>query len=157
MYSQISRGMFATGHSHAFNAKKLKYSDTQSLLWVLLLLQMQGLIINRFTRWPEAVPILDKTTQTVPQAFVSGWISCFGIRSTITMDKGKQFESSLSQQLIQLSGCNQIRTTSYHPMANGMIERFHRQLKAIIKSYPNITDWVHSLPMALLGICTTLK
>ena len=42
-------------------------------------------------------------------------------------------------------------------MANGMIERFHRQLKAIIKSYPNTTDWVDSLPMALLGIRCTLK
>ena len=113
--------------------------------------------IDRFTRWPEVVPIPDMTAQTVAHAFVSGWISCFGVPSTITTDRGKQFESSLWQKLMQLLGCNRIRTTSYHPMANGMIERFHRHLKAIIKSYPNATDWVHSLPMALLGICTTLK
>lgn len=44
-------------------------------------------------------------------------------------------------------------------MANDMIERFHRQLKSILKSYPNTTDWVDTLyvPMALLGIHTTLK
>ena len=42
-------------------------------------------------------------------------------------------------------------------MANGMIERFHRQLKSVLRSYPNTTDWVDTLPMALLGIRTTLK
>ena len=65
------------------------------------------------------------TAQTVAHAFVSGWISRFGVPSTITTDRGKQFESSLWQQLMQLLGCNRIRTTSYHPMANGMIECFH--------------------------------
>jgi len=38
-------------------------------------------------------------------------------------------------------GCKRIRTTSYHPIANGMIEHFHRQLKSILKSYPNTADW----------------
>ena len=38
-----------------------------------------------------------------------------------------------------------------------MIERFHRQLKSILKSYPNTADWITALPMALLGIRSTLK
>ena len=54
-------------------------------------------------------------------------------------------------------GCKRIHTTSYHPMANGMIECFHRQLKSVLKAYPNTLDWADSLPMALLGIRTTLK
>ena len=58
---------------------------------------------------------------------------------------------------MQLLGCRCIRTTSYHPIANGMIKRFHRQLKSILKSYPNTADWTTALPMALLGIRTTLK
>ena len=113
--------------------------------------------IDRFTRWPEALPIPDMTAQTVARAFVSGWISHFGIPSTITTDRGRQFESSLWQQLMEILGCKRIHTTSYHPMANGMIERFHRQLKAVLKAYLNTLDWVDSLPMALLGIRTTIK
>ena len=42
-------------------------------------------------------------------------------------------------------------------MTKSIIKWFHRDLKAIIKLYPNITDWLDSLLMALLGICTTLK
>ena len=38
-----------------------------------------------------------------------------------------------------------------------MIERFHRQLKAALKSHHNPTDWSRSLPLVLLGIRSSLK
>ena len=113
--------------------------------------------IDRFTRWPEAQPITDVTAKTAAQAFVQIWISRFGVPSTVTTDRGPQFESALWSSLMQLLGCRRIRTTSYQPIANGMIERFHRQLKSFLKSYPNTADWTTTLPMALLGIRTTLK
>ena len=47
-------------------------------------------------------------------------------------------------------------TTSYHPQANGLVERFHRQLKAALKTHANAT-WTESLPLVLLGIRTALK
>lgn len=38
-----------------------------------------------------------------------------------------------------------------------MVERFHRQLKTALKSYPQPQLWFEALPMVLLGIRTAIK
>lgn len=113
--------------------------------------------IDHFTHWPEEVPITNILAEKVAQAFVSTWISRFGVQSTITIDRGRQFESHLWQQLMHLLGSKRIRSTSYHPIANGLVERFHRQLKGALKASPNPTNLIDMLPMILLGIRTSLK
>ena len=113
--------------------------------------------IDRFTRWPEAIPIPNILAETVAEAFVNNWVARFGVPSTITTDRGSQFESTLWEHLMHLLGTKRIRTTAYHPISNGMVERFHRQLKAALKCQPLPSNWVSSLPLILLGIRTTLK
>ena len=113
--------------------------------------------VDRFTHWPEAWPMPDITADTIALTFVSGWVARFGVPSSITTDRGRQFESQLWRSLTQLLGCKHLRTTSYHPSANGMVERFHRQLKAALKAKGASLNWVDSLPLILLSICTTLK
>jgi len=107
--------------------------------------------IDRFTRWPEAIPMENQEAETVAKAFYNGWIARFGIPLRITTDQGRQFESQLFRQLSILTGSKHLHTTAYHPQANGLVERFHRQLKAAIRCHDN-NRWTESLPTILLGI-----
>ena len=74
---------------------------------------------------PEVIPITDITAETVARTFIQGWISRFGVPSMVTTDRVRQFESSLWGNLMQLLGCKCIHTTSYHPVANDLVEHFH--------------------------------
>ena len=52
--------------------------------------------VDRFTRWPEAILLVDTTASTIAHAFISGWMARYGTPSTITTDHGAQFKSESS-------------------------------------------------------------
>ena len=107
--------------------------------------------IDRFSRWPEAIPISDIKAETVAKAFFLHWISRFGIPIRLTTDQGTQFESELFTELNKFLGTRKLHTTPYHPQANGLVERWHRTFKNAIKC--NATNrWMEVLPTILLGL-----
>ncbi|GBM60006.1 Retrovirus-related Pol polyprotein from transposon 412 [Araneus ventricosus] len=113
-------------------------------------------IIERFTRWPEVIPTPDMTAETTARALMHGWISRFGCPATITTDRGTNFQSNLFRELTRMLGCNKICSFSYHPQANGIIERLHRHLKSAFKAHNHI-KWTEMLPIVLLGLRSALK
>ena len=114
-------------------------------------------IVDRFTRWPEAIPVNDITSQGLALAFATNWVARFGIPSEVTSDRGAQFTSQLWKDLMTLMGTTASRTTSYHPQANGIVERFHRNLKDALRAGLKGPNWITELPWVLLGIRTAPK
>lgn len=107
--------------------------------------------VDRFTRWPEAFPVENITAETIARAIFEGWITRYGVPLRLTTDQGRQFESELFAALTNMTGTCHLRTTAYHPAANGLVERLHRQLKGALMCH-EAEDWAERLPTVLMGI-----
>jgi transposase InsO family protein len=104
----------------------------------------------------KPVPLTDITAESVAKAFLSNWIARFGCPQSVTTDQGRQFESRFFRALLNLCGVKIQHTTAYHPTANGMVERFHRTMKAALMCHQPAT-WTTALSLVLLGLRTTIK
>ena len=114
-------------------------------------------IVDRFTRWPEAIPLRETSARNVAKEFIANWIARFGMPLDITSDRGPQFTSQLWTSLAELLGTKLHHMTAYHPQANGLVERFHRSLKAALMTRLDNPNWSDELPWVLLGIRTAPK
>jgi len=113
-------------------------------------------MIDRKTRWPEAVPLSNISAANVANHLVQTWISRYGVPNHIITDQGTQFESSIFEALSTFFGIKHVHTTTYHPQTNGLVERFHRSLKASLRCLSISASWTHSLPLVMLGWRNTL-
>jgi transposase InsO family protein len=109
-------------------------------------------IIDRATRWLEAVPLRNMETTTCVEALISTWVSRYGVPSNITTDRGRQFTSALWSGLCQRLGVTHITTTAYHPHSNGMVECAQRQIKDALHARLAGVEWPQHLPWVLLGL-----
>ena len=114
-------------------------------------------IVDRFSRWPEAFPLQDMSSNTCARAFVRHWLPRFGIPDEVITDRGTQFVGGAWAELMTSLGVKSLTTTAYHPQCNGLVERLHRTLKAAIRARLVDSDWQSALPLVLLGLRSAWK
>jgi hypothetical protein len=107
--------------------------------------------VDRSLRWLEALPMRDIAAATCADTLVAGWISRYGVPAQLTSDRGTQFTSAIWDALCQQLGIQHQPTTAFHPQANGMVERGHRQLKGVLRARLAGPDWPLHLPWVLMG------
>ena len=61
-------------------------------------------MVDRTTRWPEAVPLTSLASVEMTRAFISTWVARFGTPSDISSDRGTQFTSELWSAVAQSLG-----------------------------------------------------
>ncbi|KFD45654.1 hypothetical protein M513_13467, partial [Trichuris suis] len=109
-------------------------------------------IVDRYTRYPEAIPLKDATATECARALLS-WISRFGICLRLTSDRGRQFISYVWRELCQLLGIQSHTILAYEPHQNGLVERMHRDLKAsLMATLQGDPNWADTLPIILMGM-----
>ncbi|XP_072132816.1 protein NYNRIN-like [Mobula birostris] len=104
------------------------------------------IMIDWFTRWPEAVPLTDTTSESCARALIATWVARFGVPAHITSDRGAQFTSSLWSAMASLLGSQLHHTNT-----------FHHHLKSALMAVLEGPNWVDELPWVLLGIRTAPK
>ena len=86
-------------------------------------------VLDRKTRWLEALPMPEATAKSCCDALVEGWIQRFCIPCRATSDNGSTFISSLWKHVHAQLGTIVTYTPVYSPQSLGGVERSHLDLK----------------------------
>ncbi len=110
-------------------------------------------LVDYATRYPEAVALRNISAKSVAEALFS-MISRVGIPKEILTDQGTAFMSRTIRELYELLGIKSIRTSVYHPQTDGLVERFNRTLKTMIRKFvhedaKNWDKWLEPLLFAV--------
>ena len=107
-------------------------------------------MIDRASRWLEAVSTRDIEAETIAQAILDAWICRFGVPLYIVTDQGRQFESLLFENLRKVVGFHKLRSSAYQPQTNGIIERLHHTIKTFLRAKGE--HWRTSFPVVLMAL-----
>eukprot|EP00253_Pinus_taeda_P007499 PITA_07499 len=172
----------ATGklHPHLFPGERRKIIQGSSKYsWISNELFKTGpdLVIRRCVREDEMFDILqtchddpydrhfaDKRTTYKILSLGYYWPSLFKdakqyVKREIVTDQVGQFTSNLVEKLMEEYKVKHIKSTPYHPQANGQVESTNKVLEGIITKtiHLHIIDWVERLPEALWAYITTWR
>ena len=95
----------------------------------------------------------NQSTKQVALKLWDDFFLIYGFPRRIRSVQGANFESKLIRELLILSGIEKSHTTPYHPMGNGMVERFNRTLGSMIRTLPPKSKAKWPQMLQLLTFC----
>ena len=90
-------------------------------------------IIDHFTGWLEAFPILDKSADTIVTSFINQYLPVHMYPRYILSDNGTECKNTLMDQVLKQLGVKRIFSAPYHLQSNGKLKVFHKYLKPTLK------------------------
>jgi len=103
------------------------------------------------TRWPLARAVSAADADTAAKFFYEEIVLQFGPPDTILTDRGTHFLNQTIERITEHLETKHLRTTAYHPQANGMTERFNGTLCTALAKLAegNIDEWDIYIPAVL--------
>ena len=88
-----------------------------------------------FTKWLLVFPTPDQKSPRLVRLIVDELIPVFGVPEAILSHRGANHLSHLMMDISELLGIRKLNTTAYHPQCSGMVERFNRTLKGMLRAH----------------------
>uniref|UniRef100_A0A674CNJ5 Gypsy retrotransposon integrase-like protein 1 n=1 Tax=Salmo trutta TaxID=8032 RepID=A0A674CNJ5_SALTR len=110
-------------------------------------------ILDYATRYPEAIPLRTMASKNIAKELVL-LFTRVGVPKEILTDQGTPFMSRLMADLCKLWQVKQLRTSVYHPQTDGLVERFNRTLKSMLRKVidKDGKNWDCMLPYLMFAI-----
>jgi hypothetical protein len=107
--------------------------------------------VDRFTKMARFCPThSDVTAEQTAQLYLRHVFKDHGLPGDIVSDRGQQFTSRFTRQLLKLCDIQGNRSTAYHPQSDGQTERVNQNLEQYLRFYCDYRqdDWFQLLPLA---------
>ena len=115
-------------------------------------------VTDVFSKWVEAFAIRNTVATTLARVLVDEVICRYGVPKSIHSDQGANLCGEVVQGICNLLKIDRTRTSAYHPMGNGQVERFNRTVEAMLAKMVKESqrDWDRHLQKALFAYRTSL-
>ena len=113
-------------------------------------------VTDHFCHFAQAFPTGNQLAKTTGEILFEDFVVHFGFPARIHSDQAVNFESNLIKGLYSLAGVHKSQTTPYHPMGNGMVERFDQTLLKMLGTIEDhqTPDLVWYLIVSNPDLCT---
>ena len=91
---------------------------------------------DKLTRYAQAIPYRNQSANATKKALFENLALHYSFLSKIYCDIGANFEFKVTRKMCFISSINKTRTTYYHPIEDGMMERFNKTLLNIMATLP---------------------
>ena len=114
-------------------------------------------VTDHYTRYAQAFPTKNMTAKTTADVLFNQYFVHYGLPKRLHSDQGANFESKLIKELCNIANISKSHTSIYHPMGNGLCERFNRTLLNMLGTLENTqkSNWKsHVAPLVHAYNCS---
>ena len=114
-------------------------------------------VVDYFTKWPEAKAIPAATSKEVADFIYEDIICRHGCPQKILSDRGSHFNNQMIEALTNKFKIKHNFSTPYHPKTNGLVERFNKTLGTALAKLQKVSEWDENIPSVLFAYRTKIQ